>query len=544
MRKMLSILLCTAIIISILCISVSSAEGSAIKTAADFAAMTADGDYYLDADITIDATYETAFTGAFDGNGHTVTVTAPMFAQFDGTVKDLIIEGTEISGNKDLAAFAVYTSTGLTAINVVNNVDIKVTGITDDYLGGLCAGGILANSNMYSHSVFKSCINNGTITVETAVVKTVDTGAHYETFAGGIVGRADGIDIRFSENHGAITAPSNQAKVGGIVGRVAYSALYNLCDIVDCTNTADITSGLDAAGMAANIGVKNNIGISYTIQNCDNSGTISGAYRAGGFVGYCYASGTNAYLAVISSINTGNVKGGRAATNLAGSAQYSFVSLLVGYTNSPNTTIKGCLAFGELSAIAGDNFVEPFFVIMGCSSADTSIAPLEKNYINDNNTTVWYSYATATDNAAQIIPIATAITNDMVTRCSSLELKDGSILEKLNAAAETPIFTQNSATDDYPKIDLALRATRASADLVEFLDTTAVPDTTTAPKVTTTKTPTTTAVPVTTTPTQTTPATDNTDANKKGGCGKSTTIISGLTIISILGSAVIIIKKH
>jgi len=534
-----------------LCISISSAEGSAIKTAGDFAAMTADGDYYLDADISIDTTYETAFTGTFDGNGHTVTLTAPMFAQFDGTVRDLNIEGIELSGNKNLAAFALYTSKGITAINVVNTVNIRVTGISDDKTSGLIAGGILADSNMASINIFKSCVNYGNITVETAVVSDETKGTNYGTFVGGIVGRADTLNIKFSENHGDITALSNTSMVGGIVGRAAYVAFYSLCDIVDCTNTGNIVSGQDAGGMAGYIGVSaNDIYVPYTIKNCDNSGNIAGGYRAGGFVGYCYSSGatTKYYLEITSSITTGNVKAGRPNFDLAGNEQYAFASLFVGYANSVNNKIQGCLAIGELSAITGDNYVTPFYVIMGCSSAITALCPISENYLCDNNTTEWYTYATAEANVAQCITISDAISNNMLTRCTYDELKSGSILTKLNEAAGASIFVQNLATDDYPKFDSALREQNATADLVEFEETTVVsetttvaPDITTAPVViTTTAAPTTTVVPSTTTPV----TTNTDDTTKTSGCGKSATIFNSIMIISILGSAVIIIKKH
>ena len=68
-------------------------EGTAINTAEEFAAMAADGKYYLAADITVDATYMDSFTGTFDGNGKTISTTTALFAALDGTVKNLTITG-------------------------------------------------------------------------------------------------------------------------------------------------------------------------------------------------------------------------------------------------------------------------------------------------------------------------------------------------------------------------------------------------------------------------------------------------------------------
>ena len=65
--------------------------GTAVTNAAEFAAMTADGNYYLANDIEITASYAADFTGKLDGNGKTVTVSAPLFKNLKGEVKNLKI---------------------------------------------------------------------------------------------------------------------------------------------------------------------------------------------------------------------------------------------------------------------------------------------------------------------------------------------------------------------------------------------------------------------------------------------------------------------
>ena len=47
-------------------------EGTPITTAAEFAAMEANGKYYLANDIILTSTYANEFTGIFDGNGKTM----------------------------------------------------------------------------------------------------------------------------------------------------------------------------------------------------------------------------------------------------------------------------------------------------------------------------------------------------------------------------------------------------------------------------------------------------------------------------------------
>ncbi|MGI6753156.1 MAG: hypothetical protein ACOX31_02470 [Eubacteriales bacterium] len=551
MRRIISILFCLTMIVSMLCVGTSAAEGTAINSASDFAKMEPDGKYYLNADLTITTTYEKAFNGVFDGNGHTITTSVPLFAEFNGLVKNLTIDGAEIRGNENLAAFAVFTFDGMKAENVVNKVDITVTGISADKTAGLVAGGILADSDLASMSYFRNCSNYGNISVLTEEVENESSGAHHATFAGGIVGRADGVELKYCYNNAPIVAPGNRAHVGGIVGRAAYNALMVTCDIIDCSNVADITSGYDAGGIAGNIGVSNNnIYVPYTITYCVNTGEITGGYRVGGFVGYCYASGANLtyYIEITSSVSIGNVKGARPATDLGGGTQYTFLSLFIGYSNSINNKIIGSLGVGELIPLTGEGYNTPYRCIMGCSSAKTAEMKLSDNYMYDNNTTEWYSYATADSNSAQRINIETAISEGKVTRCTLEELSSGAILAKLNAAADTPVFKQTTGTDPYPTIDLALREQRLSAE-EPFDDP---EETTTEPVVTTTKKDDQTTAPQgdeTTAPQgdeTTAPAGEDTTTaggdEEKKSCKSA--VLSGIAIVAILGSAIVLGKKR
>ena len=79
MKKTLSIVLALLMILSICSFSVAAAsEGTAVSSAAEFAAMAADGKYYLANDITLDASYAGPFKGTLDGNGKTLL--APLWS--------------------------------------------------------------------------------------------------------------------------------------------------------------------------------------------------------------------------------------------------------------------------------------------------------------------------------------------------------------------------------------------------------------------------------------------------------------------------------
>lgn len=70
---------------------------TAISSAEGFAAMTANGKYYLADDITISSSYTAAFSGVLDGNGKTITCTSPLFTNFSGTLQNVSVNATGAS---------------------------------------------------------------------------------------------------------------------------------------------------------------------------------------------------------------------------------------------------------------------------------------------------------------------------------------------------------------------------------------------------------------------------------------------------------------
>ena len=67
------------------------ADPIAVSDAAGFAAMDQTGSYYLTADITLSETFVGTFAGILDGKGHTITVSAPIFENVKGTVKNMTV---------------------------------------------------------------------------------------------------------------------------------------------------------------------------------------------------------------------------------------------------------------------------------------------------------------------------------------------------------------------------------------------------------------------------------------------------------------------
>ena len=201
-----------------------------------------DGSYKLTADIDLTGkeqepigTESKPFTGAFDGNGHTIS-------------------GIELSGATYVALFAKVTGT-------VENLTVKgtVTG-TVNWVGGIVGLAV-------GDAIISDCVNACTINASAASANV-----------GGIAGRTEeNALIKQCLNDGAVKGKSN---VGGIVGgMVGASRVYG------CWNKGT-TESLVATGNAGVGGIVGYMAGTATVQDCMNSGNIIALRQyAGGIVG-------------------------------------------------------------------------------------------------------------------------------------------------------------------------------------------------------------------------------------------------------------------
>ena len=397
------------------------ASATPINTAEEFAAMTADGNYYLAKDITIKATWNggkdvsatyadnTAFTGTLLGNGHTITVSAPLFANFQGVIKDLTIKGNitenkigdtvvhggavsrwtngkavfanivskvNITGSKSTGALVGYGATGsdLLAVNCVNDGAFDCS----DQVGGLF--GYVQDTKV----TIINCVNNGNL-------KTANYG-------GGIIGRfgrdaadiANGSLVTIIEcvNNGKVVSAKGQT--GGILGYLIGGA-----EIYDCVNNGEIVNETaQSGGIFGSTGDKDKTTAVY-IEGCSNNGVIKGVTYVGGIaarVGRANQSPAGNYR-LVDCVNYGEVQataqkdasiyaagiagyawgGGISAghdpNGLVGNVNYgkvvvdatavtskaNYIGGITGYVNSSNYEIKDNINVGAISVKGGAN---------------------------------------------------------------------------------------------------------------------------------------------------------------------------------------------
>lgn len=288
-------------------------EGTAVATAQEFAAMDPAGKYYLSADITLSETYTKVFTGIFDGNGHTVTISAPLFQTVNGTVCNLKIEGairieagTTIDGNIG-AAVANRACYGGDAsfYNIANRATLTsfATG-----MAGIVGRGGNGTNDTYVLTI-KDCVNYAPITTDFGSANR-DSGGMLGYFVGNHASGVMQLVIENCVNYGTINACG---RPGGIIG-VSDSSVT----IKNCVNNGAVQA-IDnyAGGIAARLGdnynskadaAKNAEGMTILVEDCVNNGNVSyDGGKATQVAGICGYTSPSKSMTFRNCVNNGNL---------------------------------------------------------------------------------------------------------------------------------------------------------------------------------------------------------------------------------------------
>ena len=417
MRKFTSVLLALVLCAALLCIGAAAAgteDAIEIDTPEKLALIgndssyPLDGNYILTDDINLNGSENNliypigynggAFTGTFDGNGHTIsglymnaqsagnqTRGLGVFSYLgsDGTVKNLTVEGEIDPEHRNGSVGGIVGANYGKVSNCTSGVNIN--GET-----GATVGGVVGNAEV--GSTIDNCRYTGTIDV-TYNKNNNSMGM------GGVVGQASDCTIRNCENAG--TVQTNIWK-GGIVGRnnggaqvlncrnsgiVASNALKpragtggivgeNYGVILDSYNAGTVTGGGCTGGVAGFNVAEDSNSTSGTIENCYNTGTVSGSGDVGGVAGY---NNSNTHAATVKSCyNTGTVTG---SGNVGG---------VVGWNEDRNVNsgiVTGCYYLKQdgLKGIGNGGDSET-----GVSGLDKEQFAVPDNFSNDwNFTNTW-----------------------------------------------------------------------------------------------------------------------------------------------------------
>ena len=275
----------------------------------------------------IGATNDTPFSGTFDGKNHKVSNyeregsdSVALFSRVtDGTIKNLVVEGVNVSSTGQRSAGVVARAINAT----LNNVSVTSGTIS----GTKQNGGIVAYSE--GATTLTNCSN-------AASVSGSSDGN------GGLVGvysnasDANPITITNCTNSGALNCTSAGKYNGGILGYVPNGAVV----ISGCVNSGSITSQAEGtAGIVGYLaGVKDK-----SITDCENTGTINGKGNGTAGILAQNAEFATPKVHLTNCVNRGTIIGVSYVGGIAGLARGK------NSTGSKGSSISGCNNFGNIS---------------------------------------------------------------------------------------------------------------------------------------------------------------------------------------------------
>ncbi len=290
-----------------------------------------------------------AFTGTFDGNGHTISElyinsnydVAGLFGYVGrgGMIRDLTVEGEiTVSGSTSCVGgiAGIVSSSGQVGMSVLTDSNDSKMGIIDctskvtinvTYNGSnsLNVGGIVGSCG---GATISGCKNCGDVSVVNP-----DRDA-FDIVVGGIVGDSGSSTLSNCCNTGAVSVQdADHVYAGGVMGRSINSTLSN------CYNTGAVSvQNVEEANLGGLVGQSSE---DTAVSSCYNTGAVSAEnavyVKLGGVVG------ENRSDSVISSYNTGDVTTENVEDVYAGG--------VVGLVNRLGT-VGNCYNTGDVSAKA------------------------------------------------------------------------------------------------------------------------------------------------------------------------------------------------
>ncbi len=292
--------------LELVALSVNYAKGeygvAAIKLAADIDATAADGRPAVDSIGTLSKTATVvsaprAFKGSFDGAGHTITLSAPLFGTLqDAEVSNVTTAGT-VSGAVPQGALACMSFGSTSIANCTNDAQVTTTST-------VAASGIVAVAGAGSELSVADCVNNGPVT--------------------------------------------SGREAGGIVGYIGNSSVVT---VEGCLNTADVVSKPtnNSYGAAAGIVGRASAGstpVEVGIARCGNTGAIDGSLPAG-ILGLVDSSSDNVNATIVDAYSTGSVNSRSTMSKYSYAGTGGIVAKFTSNGKNDTLTIKNAYVVSE-----------------------------------------------------------------------------------------------------------------------------------------------------------------------------------------------------
>jgi hypothetical protein len=290
-----------------------------------------------------------AFSGVFDGNGHTIsgfTYTAEgrdyigVFGNNRGIIENVSLVDVNVTGRSYVGGLVgnMEGSDYGSEISNCNSTGVIRGGDNSWNIGGLVG---CASTNEY-WCYINNCYSTSAV-----------TGGNGSAYLGGLVGQIVNGDISYCYSTGAVTGRDGSVCLGGLVGGIGSTGSYEYWsegDISYCYSTGTVTGGDDSYDLGGLVGAGSDESYG-NISDCYSTGAVSSGYNSdslGGLVGYvyygdvadCYANGEvvgdydagglvglkESYSTITTCYSSGRVSG------------YMFVGGLLGWDNGEQET--------------------------------------------------------------------------------------------------------------------------------------------------------------------------------------------------------------
>ena len=315
-----------------------------------------------------------AFSGVFDGNGHTIsgfTYTAPtrdyigVFGDNRGIIENVSLVDVNITGRSYVGGLVGYLE-GSDEGGWISNCNS--TGVTRGGDNSRYIGGLVGCASTYEYWCY---INN---CYSTSAV----TGGNGSAYLGGLVGQIVNGDISNCSSTGAVTGGNGSYDLGGLVGGIGSTGSNEYGsegDISNCYSTGTVTGGddsYDLGGLMGGIGSTGNDASYGNISDCYSTGNVAGGYNSnslGGLVGGIDSTGGDESWSegdISNCYSTGTVTGRDDSYDLGGlvggigptgndesygniSDCYSTGAVSGGYNSDSLGGLVGCVYYGDVA---------------------------------------------------------------------------------------------------------------------------------------------------------------------------------------------------
>lgn len=320
--------------------------------------------------------YFRAFTGEFDGAGHTVKIRAKaegesniaLFGHIAGNavIRNLTVDG-EFKNTKGGAAAVVanmYNNTPAVE-NCVNRANIT-SGGTEHTKGA--AGGIACYA---TNGTVTGCRNEGEV--------------QGSKFAGGIAAIvSSSCSVENCENSGSVAVTDGTEKgrsAGGIAGQNGGKLLN--CKNSDTITCAEGEEAGAAGGIAGTVSQNNPSDKLPEVTGCENSGDVSGDKNvsAGGIAGSLKAESSEERAKISNCINNGPISDSRQSGGIVGNAVKNADIVKCVNTAEVTAVDDGTTEADGAGGVVGRMVDEPGMAVSNCSSSANVTATGEESYV-------------------------------------------------------------------------------------------------------------------------------------------------------------------